>query len=194
MINFEHFNKRKSYKRILMIHTSAIGVKAYSKNPKVDYGDRAFTGKVPGVDVSKYNTYGEAVLDNQGWAVCYDTHMNLNKWKGGVGYHAVMERDGTLKETDKGRGALRANACLFTTPEYGSMQLAAYHICISGNGDHEKLTSEQRDTLVEFLEVNKDNFDEFVWHKDFTKKAKSCPGNVLIHELVEIANKVKPKG
>ncbi len=165
----------------LMIHTTAIGVKPYSMNTNIDVGSleisRATRDKfnVP----SSIKTYSDSVRANISYVACYDLNVVKNKWSD-IGYGIIIEKNGTMYVTGREINKTNYAAAGFNDVLLGQMNNRAIcrHIAISGANDVEWPTPEQMDAIRQI--IKKWNITEIVYHRDFTKDAKSCPGELSI--------------
>lgn len=104
-------------------------------------------------------------------------HVNKRGWPG-IGYHYVIEKDGTIKQTNE-LDTISYHASSHNTNSIG--------ICLTGNFDKQTLEEKQKQSLIELIQhLNKTFKKEFplIGHRDVA--SKSCPGdNINIEKVKE---------
>lgn len=106
----------------------------------------------------------------QGSAEAYARyHVNDLGWPG-IGYHFVIEKDGSIKQT---------NSLDTISYQVSGQNTASIGICCTGHYDHQVPPQEQLNSLVWLLKRLKGEFPgaQINGHRDFS--SKTCPGNLF---------------
>lgn len=101
-----------------------------------------------------------------------------NKW-GGIGYHFVIDRDGTINKTNP----LTANSY-----HNGYNNSVAVGICVTGNFEIQSLTPDQEVSIFKLVEkLNKDlkNVSYLDSHGDYPNASTKCAGSSLKLKVTE---------
>ena len=106
-------------------------------------------------------------------------HVNTRDWPG-IGYHYVIQKDGTIFQTNE-----------LDTISYhtGGQNTHSIGVCLTGNYDKQKPPAIQIQKCGELIAAIRQQFSQDLrikGHRDFSNK--SCPGdNVSISEIASLA-------
>lgn len=102
-------------------------------------------------------------------------HVNSRGWPG-IGYHFVVEQDGTIKQT---------NTLESVSYHTSGQNTSGIGICLTGNFDTQQLQGKQKDSLVKLIRFLRSDLGRklpLYGHRDFA--SKSCPGdNVSVENI-----------
>lgn len=119
-------------------------------------------------------------------------HVQVLGWKD-IGYHYVIERDGTLRV---GRPAHQVGAHVGRFNWNPWKRTYPLGVCLVGNAENEPITPAQRRTLVQLLAVlcvrHKLKVSDIRGHRDVMPGLTLCPGRYLYADLPAIRREVLP--
>jgi N-acetylmuramoyl-L-alanine amidase len=172
-VSFILINNIKGFSKTLASKDIVDVIDEMERHSSKSYENRSLS------DINKVVIHHSATETGDPWAYSR-YHVNKHDWPG-IGYHFVIQIDGTIYQTQK-----------IETKSYhaGSANLSGIGICLTGNFDLDDPHYEQKERLswlIAYLQNHLGKELEIKAHNEYS--TKSCPGNNF--DLAEIQEKVK---
>jgi N-acetylmuramoyl-L-alanine amidase len=119
-------------------------------------------------EIDKIIVHHSATTDGTPYAYAL-YHINENGWPG-IGYHFVIDRDGTINQTNN------LDTISYHTSGQNRVSLG---VCLTGDFDKQQPTAEQKTAFTYLVNVLREKLGylPLYGHRDFSPK--SCPGTNL---------------